>query len=183
MVPVFFVILALVATIADVWKIVNLLGPFPGLDGVLTMRLMVISHLVFAFSLFASAVYVSEPVFQRHGVLLLIIVGVAISIAWGLPVDAFTLMPNLLFRTGLGNSVPVTIGVFILLAVITYVQAGYRNHDNRVLVSALAILLLAGGHELLYYGYSVFACVPGIIAMASGGILYAARNYRDEIPD
>lgn len=179
----FFLILALVSMLFDGWKIVNMAAPIPGIESAVVMRFLVAARFSGVFFLFASALFTTEFVVQRHGVLALIILGVAGLIAWNIPVDTFSLSRNGMFRVGLGRSVQAVIVVFIAIAILTYLQAGIRAQDERIVVSTLGVAALTVGHEILFQGSSIPTLIVGSAIMIFGGIVYGARNYRDEILD
>ena len=182
-VSLFFLMLALTATLFEGWKVFAIMPQPPAIDIVLATRLIVAARFSYVFFIFLSALFTTEFVFQRHGTLAVVVIGAAGLVAWNIPVDVYTILPNAMVRVGLGRSVPAVIYIFIALTVITFIQAGLKNQEGRLLLSAFAVAVLATGHELLFSGSTVVTLLAGTAGMILGGILFGARNYRDEILD
>ncbi len=179
--PVFFVTSALAAAACTLVRLA-----IPGvqvsfLESIVAMRIVIASHLTFALLLFAAGLHAAEQAYRRHAWVLFAVLFVALTLSWTIPVDAFSLRRNLTHPVALGDSMGILVGVFLVLATISYLQVGVRERDRRAVVSGASMVFMAAGYELLYYAYDPIAIAAGVISTVIGVATFAQQSYRDQI--
>lgn len=178
---VFFVIWFFLAMVPDVLKLLQLVLPYsswPQLAPAVS-RMGLLAHLLGVMALFAAGLYAGGVRMQRHGTAIFIAGLIALALSWSIPIDTATLPPHLVFSAGIRSSMRVTIILFLVLAVLNFLQAGISAGGARRYGSAAAVAALAVGRELLFYSVDLVVLIVGMGLFLAGMALFAVLNYRD----
>ncbi|MFW5976251.1 MAG: hypothetical protein ACOCRY_03120 [Alkalispirochaetaceae bacterium] len=128
-------------------------------------------------SLVASSLYAGGISYQKHGVVLAIIVAVSGGISYASPVNTLVLAPDLLFRVGEGYSVDVLHLLLGLVAVINYLQAAWSEERREYIAHALALLGIVIGWLLIIEIPTVSTIAVGTTLLTLGSALFLKRRY------
>lgn len=178
---VFFVIWFYLAMVPDGLKLFQLILPYsswPQLAPVVS-RLGLLAHLLGVMALFAAGLYAGGVRMQRHGTAIFIAGLIALGLSWSIPIDTATLPPHLVFNAGIRSSMRVTIILFLVLAVLNFVQAGVSAGGARRYGTAATVAALAVGRELLFYSVDLMVLGAGLALFVTGMVVFAVLNYRD----
>ncbi len=144
--------------------------------GTLT-RFVAFGRILAMSSLVASSLYAAGISYQKHGVVLAIIVAISGGVSYASPVNTLVIAPDLLFRVGEGYSVDVVHLLLGIVAVVNYLQAAWSEERREYVAHAGALLAIVIGWLLIIE----IPMVPGIgvgAALLTGGTaLFLKRRY------
>ncbi len=180
-IPVFFLTLFFVSMTLDITKIAQLVifygrnHHFSHIIG----RASIFSHIVGVMALFAAGLYAGGIRMQRHGTVVFVGLLIAFSLSWSIPVDTSYLPDHLVYPAGVKASFRAAMVVLQSLAVLNFLQAAISNQNPRMIITALAVAVLAAGREILFYSVDPIWIVIGGGAVTVGGIVFTGQYYRD----
>ncbi len=180
-IPVFFMTLFFLSMTLDATKLAQIVvasGSSQHLSLILG-RVSIFAHVVGVLSLFAAGLYAGGIRMQRHGTVVFVGLLIAFSLSWSLPVDTTFLPDNLVYPAGVRESFQASLIVIQVLAVLNFIQASISNRNPRMLVTALSVVLLAAGRELLFFLVDPLWIIVGIGAVIFGGVVFTGQYYRD----
>jgi len=140
-------------------------------------RFVVFGRILAMSSLVAASLYAVGISYQKHGVVLAIIVAISGGVSYGSPVNTLIVAPDLLFRVGEGYSVDVVHLLLGLVAVVNYFQAAWTEQQPEYIAHAGALFAIVIGW-LLIMEVPLMAGVGGGIGFLVGGTaLFLKRRY------
>lgn len=178
---VFFVTWFFLLMSFDVSKIGQILlpvSPWPHFASMVA-RVSIFGHIIGVVALFGAGLYAGGVRMQRHGTAMFVVAMIALALSASIPIDTSSLPHHLVYEAGMRSSLQATLVLLLAVSVINYVQAAVGKQDYRQFMAALAVALMAAGREILFYFIEPLWLVFGAAALAAGGILFAAQNYRD----
>ncbi len=180
-IPVFFMVTFFIFTMLDATKWVQLLvldSPWPHYAATVS-RVTIFGHLSGALALFGSGLYAGSHRLKWQGVAFALGLFLTASLSWAIPIDSSVMPENLVFAAGFPASLDMLTALLLILGVINYAEQAIVARDTRRAVTALSVLLIVVGRELLYHRTEIAMMFLGTGLFLAGGITYALRNYRD----
>lgn len=180
-IPVFFLTLFFLSITLDITKLAQLVVVVgsPQNFSLLVGRATIFGHIVGVMALFVAGLYAGGIRMQRHGTVVFVGVLIALSLSWLIPVDTSYLPDHLVYPAGVKASFQSALVVFQLLAVLNFTQAAIVNQNPRMVVTAVAVALLAAGREILFFSVDPIWIVVGGSAVVIGGVVFTGQYYRD----
>lgn len=132
--------------------------------GAFVSRVLRFGNLFGSLSLFTASLYAAGVDYSRTGTVALTLALLSFVIVYFMPVDALELMPVLVHRVGVGQSLDILLAALSLLTIANFVYAAATStRDDRVYLAA-AIVAVVIGRTILAYP-------PGLAMVGLGGLL------------
>lgn len=140
-------------------------------------RFVAFGRIMAMSSLVASSLYAAGISYQKHGVVLAIIVAISGGVSYASPVNTLVVAPDLLFRVGEGFSVDVVHLLLGIVALVNYLQAAWSEERREYIAHALAILAIVAGWLLIIEIPLAFGIGGGVGLLTVGTALFLKRRY------
>ena len=152
------------------------------LIGSLITRISYFGHLISVFGLLGVSLFLSGSDYRRLGLAIGVSSFMSLVIVYSLPIDDFSLLPNLTLMIGRSITVQITTVVIDVLALLNAIYVGVAHQRiSDYTLYGISIAAIVVGRQLLFYMPLPVAIVVGLAVLAGGGALFVAKSYSTQL--
>ncbi len=156
-------------------QIYILLNNFPVYPGVVLTRIVYFWRFFGIICLFFSGLFATGLQFQRFEIIFGIAGLLSLILTSTMPIDSTILNPDLLYRIGEPSILFFGILAIEILTILSFFLAAARNSSFEYFLTAVGLILVTAGKEMLFGLSGVITTLIGIIFLSIGTFLFSSR--------
>ncbi|MDR2181989.1 MAG: hypothetical protein LBN92_04835 [Treponema sp.] len=154
------------------------LYPFPAVFLILGARLLIFGRFFGVLALFASSVYAAGLDMQKQGSVIFAVVIVTLVVALGVPVDGLSWDSSLAMISAYGSMFRLAENAILLIAVLNFLVSAYTKGTKEYRSIAAGTVFVALGRTMLINSDTWTLPLAGLILLAGGTCLIAAKLHQ-----
>lgn len=149
----------------------------PSYYGTVLTRAVEFGRFFGVFCLFVSGLYATGIDYSKFEVVLGVALLVAFTLAFSIPVDPSTFLPNLMYRIGGGDQILFVFLALEFFSILNFLLAAYLRRARDYLLLAVGLAATIAGMDLLLYVGWLPAGAIGLALLIAGTVIFGNRTH------